>query len=274
LEHNAYTGFEYEPSARLAWALSPRSTLWVSASRAIRQPSHQETSVNAELATYPLDADTIATLRLLGNPLLETETVLDYELGFRARLAKHASLDAATFLSSYGRLATLEPGVPVVIPEAAWVKVETPVVYRNMASALNYGGELSVNWNVSSTWRIVPAYSYLKVNIHPDPASQNLDRSSFTAVPRQVYQVRSIWNITRRLEFDPSFSWVAKLPPTDIPAYARLDARLARRFGESVEISLVGQNLLRPGTIEFSSGTRVMATLAERSIYGRITWAF
>ena len=31
-----------------------------------------------------------------------------------------------------------------------------------------------------------------------------------------------------------------------IPGHTRLDLRLARRLGESAEISLVGQNLLRP----------------------------
>ncbi len=35
-EHNALTGFEYEPSAQLVWTPSSRHTLWASAARAIR----------------------------------------------------------------------------------------------------------------------------------------------------------------------------------------------------------------------------------------------
>ena len=39
LEHNDYTGFEYQPSARLAWTPAASQTLWAAASRAVRTPS-------------------------------------------------------------------------------------------------------------------------------------------------------------------------------------------------------------------------------------------
>src|SRR5207249_3093898 len=39
LEHNDYSGFEIEPSARLAWTPDERQTLWAAFSRAVRSPS-------------------------------------------------------------------------------------------------------------------------------------------------------------------------------------------------------------------------------------------
>ncbi len=53
IEHNAYTGFEYEPNARISWAPDARQTLWASASKAIRQPSRLETGVGLELGSTP-----------------------------------------------------------------------------------------------------------------------------------------------------------------------------------------------------------------------------
>src|SRR5450756_1218714 len=38
LEHNDYSGFEYEPSARLAWLITPKQTAWLAVSRAVRSP--------------------------------------------------------------------------------------------------------------------------------------------------------------------------------------------------------------------------------------------
>jgi iron complex outermembrane recepter protein len=33
IEHNDYTGFEFQPSGRLAWKLSQKQTLWAAISR-------------------------------------------------------------------------------------------------------------------------------------------------------------------------------------------------------------------------------------------------
>ena len=53
-EHNAYTGFEYEPSTQIVWTPSVRQTLWASASRAIRQPAMFETDSQLNIGLYPL----------------------------------------------------------------------------------------------------------------------------------------------------------------------------------------------------------------------------
>ena len=38
VEHNDYTGFEVEPSARLQWDVAPKQMLWAAVSRAVRTP--------------------------------------------------------------------------------------------------------------------------------------------------------------------------------------------------------------------------------------------
>ena len=81
LEHNAFTGFEYEPSAQLVWTPRDRQSVWLSAARAIRQPSPLDENVHVASAIVPMDNGSFGVLELSGNPELKAETVLDYELG-------------------------------------------------------------------------------------------------------------------------------------------------------------------------------------------------
>jgi hypothetical protein len=81
-------------------------------------------------------------------------------------------------------------------------------------------------------------------------------------------------NLSRTMEFDQSLYYTARLPGGTIPGHARLDLRLSRRIGESVELSLVGQNLLRPRSVEYGDSNAVVGTQTVRSVYGKITWRF
>jgi hypothetical protein len=95
-----------------------------------------------------------------------------------------------------------------------------------------------------------------------------------TAFPQSMPQIRSSLNLWRRTEFDQSLYYTARLPGSSIPGHARLDLRLARRFGESAEVSLVGQNLLRPRATEYGDALWVIGTQAVRSVYLQTTWRF
>jgi iron complex outermembrane receptor protein len=275
LEHNAYTGFEVEPSARLAWSpLGSRYTVWAAASKAIRQPARADADVQSDLETLPLSANSIELVRLLGSPSVNAEELRDYELGYRSELTKTLSLDVSTFLSFYHHLETIEPQNPIIIPGSPLI-VEVPFLYDNQAHAMDYGAELSLTWKVTPHWRISPGYSYLHATIRQDPTSQGQATATLsTEFPQNMFQIRSLLNLSRSMEFDQSLYYTARLPGGNIPGHARLDLRLARRLGESTEISVVGQNLLRARTVEYGDDTFLEGTYAVRSVYGKITWRF
>jgi iron complex outermembrane receptor protein len=272
VEHNAYTGFEYEPSARLAWAPSTRHTLWAAASRAIRQPSREEVGIVADLADIPLDATTTMALRLYGNPRLHSEELRDFETGYRSQLTKRVSLDLAAFLSFYNHLSTIEPQSPVVHPGPAGIIVEIPSVYANLGHSTNYGGELALNWNVSSHWRLSPAWTVIHVNTGLDPISKSAPFAD--NAPRNSFQIRSQLNLTRRLSWDQTLWWNQRVPDGSVASHVRLDSILSWKVGEHTQFSLVGQNLVSPAYLEFGDSVGVVGTREGRSIYGKITWQF
>ena len=67
-EHNAYTGFEYEPSAKLLWQPTQRQAVWVSASRAIVQTSREEADLIVDQYTFPTPGGGFGVAQLQGNP--------------------------------------------------------------------------------------------------------------------------------------------------------------------------------------------------------------
>jgi iron complex outermembrane receptor protein len=275
MEHNAYTGLETEPSVRLAWsAPGSRHTIWAAASKALRQPARLDTAVQTDLETIPIAPDLIQVRRLFGNPHIKDEELRDYELGYRTELTKTLSLDATAFLSFYHHLQTIEFQPIAVIPGSP-VQLVIPQMYDNKAHAVTYGGELSLRWNANSRWRISPGYSYLHATIRQDPSSQGgVAYGLADGFPRNMFQIRSSVNLWRRTEFDQSLYYTARLPGGSIPGHARLDLRLARRLGERADISLVGQNLLRPRSMEYGDSYGIIGAQSVRSVYGQIAWRF
>src|SRR5947207_618125 len=108
LEHNDYTGFEFEPSARLQW--NPQSThlLWGAISRAVRTPSRydRDLTVPSGLINAPPPFQ-FPTTDLRGAPDFISEKLLAYEVGYRAELGPKLSTSVSAFYNRYhGLLST------------------------------------------------------------------------------------------------------------------------------------------------------------------------
>jgi iron complex outermembrane receptor protein len=274
IEHNAFTGLEFEPSADLVWTPRVRQSVWLSVARAIRQPSLLDENIQIASAVVQVNPSTFGVAELSGNPLLETERVLDYELGYRNQVNRKVSVDISTFLSNYTDLRTtqteasfftLTPGPPHLVLPATW---------SNAGRAQDFGAELSGSWDVTSRWRISPGFSFLHMNVHPEPASSVSADPSRGTSPRHQAQLRSSVKLGRRLEWDSSAYFVGVLTSGPVPAYTRLDTRLGWTMGEYMYVSVGGQNLLTPHHFEFVNGFRVNPTDVERSIVAKLTWRF
>ena len=105
LEHNDFSGFELQPSGRIAWDLVTVSTLWAAVSRAVRVPTRLERDIAIDV-TDPA-ANPVA--RWLGDDVFDSEELLAYEA--RIPLADRAPLfiDVAAFHNRYNGLVSLEP---------------------------------------------------------------------------------------------------------------------------------------------------------------------
>jgi len=275
LEHNVFTGFEYQPSAQLVWTPKDRQNVWLSAARAIRQPSALDETVQIAASVVPLQNGNFGVVELSGNPQLNAEKLIDYELGYRSQLNRRMSFDVATFLSNYSDLRTTEPGAPFFTSDPEPPHLVLPAMWGNFARARNYGVELFGSWNVTNWWRLSPGFSFLHMNVQPLASSGDATVGATSGYsPKHQAQLRSSVKLSHRLEWDTSAYIVGVLGNGPVPAYTRLDTHLGWTAGESVYFSVSGQNLLTPLHVEFVNGYQVNPTQIERSVVGKITWRF
>jgi iron complex outermembrane recepter protein len=275
VEHNSYTGLEFQPSAQLVWSPSVRQTVWASAARAIRQPAWVDAEARLDVATFPLEGGGFALIQLLGSHTVEAERLLDFEVGYRAQAAKWLSLDFTAFQSRYSGLQSTEPGTPYFTLDPAPSHLVLPSYFRNLAYANNYGGEVFAIWNVTSRWQLSPGFSFLQMKIGLRPASRDTStQASVGYSPKHQAQLRSTLDLRHNLEWDTSAYFVGALRYGPVPGYTRLDTRLGWRAGESIEFSVAGQNLLTPRHIEFWDGMATHVTQVQRSVVGTVTWRF
>jgi outer membrane receptor protein involved in Fe transport len=87
--------------------------------------------------------------------------------------------------------------------------------------------------------------------------------------------LRSSVSLPWNLQWNASAYFVNRLRAQSIPSYTRLDTGLTWRAGESVSVSLVGQNLLKDLHPEYSGpDSTVQPGLMRRAAYTKITWSF
>lgn len=274
-EHNDYTGFEFEPSAQLVWTASPHQNFWLSAGRAIRQPSRVDAGVNYDLSIVAVPGAPFGVVRTLGNQALQAEKLNDFEAGYRAQGARGVSLDVAAFASFYHEVVTREPGAPILAANPASFYLVLPWIFGNGARARSYGGEISANWSLNHRWRT--SFSYSTVHTEADILSSNpgaglTQTPGYT--PEHQFQFRSFLNLPRNLEWDHTIAYVGRLAEGNVPAYTRLDTRVGWRAGESLELSVTGANLLQPQHAEFPDEYGLHHTELQRAVYGKISWRF
>jgi iron complex outermembrane receptor protein len=274
-EHNAYTGFTNEPSAQLVWTPTERQTVWVSAAKAIRQPSRADYGLQVNVGTVPLPQGGYGVVTLQGDPNPDTEVLHDFEAGYRANLTHRLSLDFTVFLSYYQHLQTQEPETPYFMQSNGPPYLVIPIAYSFQAHARDYGSEIFANWDVTRGWKISPGVTLLHMFLAPNPGSFDTSVALTPGYsPAQQYLVRSFVNLPHRIEWDQTIGYVSRLTSGDIPAYVRVDTRFGRRLGESGELSVGGQNLLQPRHAEFPDFQSYNDLLIQRSVSARITWHF
>src|SRR5207302_1883289 len=140
-----FTGFDLEPSARLAWTPSNRRTLWAAISRANRTPTRRDVGLDAALAALPGRAE----VAVLGNPNMKSEHVIADEVGYRAQTNDRVSLDIAAFFNTYQGLESLEPSPSFFDSDSVPPLLVHPIVLGNKMHGTTHGVEASVNWKVT-----------------------------------------------------------------------------------------------------------------------------
>ena len=270
IEHNDYTGLEVEPSARLQFNLTPKQMLWAAVSRAVRTPSRIDRDLREPTglpAPFPQSI-------LNGSPNFVSETVIAYEVGYRAQLGTNVTTSLSTFYNDYNNVRSTTPG-PAGFPNFGF-----PLVFQNNLEGETYGLEFSTSYQMLDWWRLHGGYDLLEEHLRVKPGQVDFsDAHNETADPQNQLSLRSSMDLPQNVELDTALRWVDKLHinngPTlgTVPSYFELDARLGWSPTKRLEFSIVGQNLLHNHHAEYGFPGPTQEEI-ERSVYGKVVWRY
>jgi iron complex outermembrane receptor protein len=263
IEHNDYTGFEFQPSGRLAWRLSEQQTLWSAVSRAVRTPSRVDREF---FQLQPGSPDFL----IVGGPDFESEELLAYELGYRVQPFSRLALSLAAYYNDYDDLRSQEQ----VSPPTAF-----PVVVANGLEGESYGAELTADYRITDWWRLRAGYTELRIDLHPKPGSTDMTRGRNESNDSKHHvSLRSLLDLPGHWELDAAFRYVSRIDNQQVPAYGELDVRLGWRPTPELEFSIIGQNLLHDDHAEFGAlaNTRgeIIRREIERGVFAKLLWRF
>ena len=277
LEHNHYTQFNLMPSLRVAWTPTADQTVWAAVSDAVRSPAQLDAGFRSDFGSFPGPGGVPVVLSFLGNPDVEDESLVAYELGYRRTIRKNLSVDFASYFNDYNHQETTEPEPEFFEDSPAPPHYVMPFTYENLMYGATEGFEMFGTWKVTNRWTLNPGYAFEGIHMHLRPNSQ--DTSSVAAAegasPDHSAQLRSRVELPHGLVWDTSAYFVDRLTDPIEPSYTRVDTQLEWKFTEDGSISLVGQNLAQGLHAEFLDDTGSTRTaLIKRSAYIKFTWKF
>lgn len=268
---NNFTGFEYQPSAKLAYYPTRNQTIWSSVSRSVRTPTRGEDGLN------------LINGFQRGSTSYKSEDLMAYELGYRIKPISKVSIDVSSFFNRYTNLRTFEQ-VSAGKNTAA-----------NNGHGESYGFELSTKWQVTNDWKLESGYDFLKTTLHIYDYSTDVTAGSSALQltegqsPKSQFKLKSFYNITPKFEFDNFLYYVDSLPLATatstsglgssgsrghIPSYVRIDTRLGYLPNKNLDLSIGIQNLLDTGHSEFKPGLANNQTQIGRTFYFKAVWQY
>lgn len=276
-----FIGYAIQPTGRLLWTPTANVSSWLAVSRAERTPSLADTGLDlyetpVSVATgNPYMPSLWAVPHVTGNPAQRFETVLAYEAGQRVQASRQISFDLSAFYNVYTHLTSATAGAPVFISSASMPYLEIPIATTGQRYGNSYGADLATTWKVSDRWRLICEYSWLRVETHPYAGDENMDEfRTSSATPHHQWQVRSNFDLTRKIQIDTALYYTAAMLQTGIPQHLRGDLHMGWRISSKVDLSTGVQDAFQAKHLEYETTRFNQLSEVPRNVYAKLTWRF
>jgi iron complex outermembrane receptor protein len=271
VQYDPISRLQFQPTLRFLFKVSDRQTLWAAATSAVRTPAETELYGRLTVGAFPDGTGNTGLIVVNGNTGLTPERVASYEAGYRWQVSPSVDFDATVFRNRMTSLMGTEMGAPFVNETGRTI---IPLEIENDIRGHAYGGELLLTDALTPNWNVAVSYSYLELSTISEEGVRTTMEINATA-PRHQLQLRSFLQLPRQLELDTTAFYVGRIG-SDVSAYLRLDAQLTWHPAKRWELSISGQNLLHARHTEFfgTNGESALATPAQRTVNGKMTWRF
>jgi iron complex outermembrane receptor protein len=252
LEYSKMGGFDYLPSARLAWEVTDSTLLWAAVSRSVRRPTR-------------LERELVAPGIILAASDYASETVVSYEVGYRGLPLPATNLSVSLYYNQYDDLRSIE----------RVGSGSLPVIQANRLEGNTYGVESWGDRQILPWWRLSAGVNVFFKDIRADDeGSTDLTRQSAGNDPSYTYSLRSRMDLIHDIDFDVGLRKVDALQTPRVDSYLGLDARLAKRVADNLEVSLSGFNLLDSQHQESAVTSTATPLEVRRSVIAGLRWTF
>lgn len=241
-EHNDFTQFELQPTARVTWVPTESIAWWAAVTRAVRTPSLEERYLSEDSF-------------FVGSNDFDTEKLLAYESGLRALLSPAASLDLALFYNDYDDLHFREP---LITGQFALV---------NGAEGRSYGAELAVDAKPTDRWTLRSAASWSRGRYQSKEDGSDLTNHEY--YPEYQFNLRSYYDLGADWELDSGVYLVEKMGPRfDQAEYVRVDARIGWQPRRDLRLYAGVQQLNEATHAEYDD-----LDLVRRAVFFGLEWS-
>jgi len=241
LEGSTFSGVQILPNLRFAWQPTDRTLFWTSVSRAVRTPSR-------------IDRNLTEPTFLAKAPDFASEKVIAVEAGYRGQPGRDSSLSVSLFLNHYYDLRSVR-----------FIGNPLPFQLNNDLGGEEFGVEAWGTQQLLPWWRLSAGASVLERHFHVRPGGIDIGGgASIGRDPTYQLTLRSQVTLPQGLLFDAGLRAVDALPNPHVDGYVEADARLTYKATDSIELYIVGENLLHASHVESNDVQRT--ALIERNI--------
>ncbi|ADM10105.1 TonB-dependent receptor, plug [Parvularcula bermudensis HTCC2503] len=281
LENNEFTGTEVQPSLRAIYSLD-KASFWGAVSRAVRTPSAIETNGNIGITVGAglLEPPNPLPIELLISGTTNegvAEKLIAYELGWRQQFGNQLTLDMTAYYNAYDDIGGMyETGGGFVLlpfgPGGSPVPVPISAEYGFTYDEDDEGKGIEVH----ALWE---PHRDLRLNFIGNVYERNLEfREGVFETPTYSFDrgrdpalqlsVKADYHFSDRTDASIWSRYVGQLEDDVVPAYQDLDIRLSHRLTPSLNLTLLGENLLEPSRAE---GTPILYPTAAGEVERRVS---
>lgn len=270
IEHNDYSGFEWQPSTRLAWTASSSTALSISIARAVRTPSRVEhdfttgTLINPALPLF---------LRLNPNPAFRSEELTAFEGSVVTMPHPKVLTTLALFRNRHDHVLSGEVGATFVETDSAGSRLILPIIFGNGLRGRSYGVEITNDVRPASWWRTSVNYSWLRMEVERRPGSVDTAQTTRNegGSPRHQLQVATTLHLPGRVRVDWFLRALSGLPALNVKGYSTSNATIDWAITNQTSLYVQGRNLHQAGHAEFSDGANGTFQI-QRALLVGVKW--
>ena len=261
-EENSFTGRNWSPRGCILYSPWNNHHFRFSVSRAYRTPTFGEDSLKF-VQTLPSPLPPLPVGLVVGNEHLDPEEMTAFELGYRTTFFNKIGFNVELYYNE------LDDVITFTTPNQM---LPFLISYDNTFNAIAKGIEVAIDFPVTPWWTLKANYTFQEVEL-------KRVNDDLVGTPKHKFNLASSFTFKNGFSLDMKAHFVDETKWHELPGevkiddYLRLDIRIAQKlFGDTVELSLVGQNITDERHPETSD---IIGTYeSERLLYGQVTLRF